>query len=179
MASRPRLDPSDAFEQLLAPESAPPLTRDEASAFEALTSRMDVTEHSILVKTIHNREWPVIAQRFEDGPFFTPTSLPPRGGRGMQLFGPNCNAPCGVCLDGARLGLLDDASVDGGPRYHAWPPGIFAKTEFNMDHRTGRPRASNVTNESCAVEALWACNENRQFRHFGRIRPNPAPPAEP
>ena len=31
-------------------------------------------------------------------------------------------------------------------------PGIFAKTEFNMDPRTGKPKASNVTKVGLALQ---------------------------
>ena len=92
---------------------------------------------------MQNQEWPKLLELFvatseegEEG-FYTPLSLPPVDGRGVQLYGSVDSTSCGIMLNGREV--LDPANPEPPA---CWPPGIFAKSEFSMDKKSGRPRAN-------------------------------------
>lgn len=78
---------------------------------------------SALVKTVKNHDWLHLVHSFRGKPFRTPTSLPPRHGVGMSLFG---------SVDKGCVGVVWNKNMVDLSKAFIWPSGYFAKSEHNL-----------------------------------------------
>jgi len=78
---------------------------------------------SVLVKTVKNHDWLHFVHNLRGKPFRSPTSLPPRQGVGMSLFG---------AVDKGCLGVVWNRNMVDLSKAFIWPSGYFAKSEHNL-----------------------------------------------
>ena len=154
------LGPNDEFEDLLKSPSgdlagpAPVWTPAEAEVVELLRTQR------CCVKTIKNTEWTQFLQRFQTsvshrGPaahndipsdaehhfnsFVTSTSLLPPSGEKMRCYGSTSQYTIGVVF-ALPTSFGDETEDEAQERTEtwSWPAGYSAKTEFNIDSRSGK-----------------------------------------
>ena len=71
---------------------------EEHEILTALEDRFGAAQPTLLVKTVGNKEWDPLLQRFESGPFATPTSLLPRELERARVVAPGTCIVAGECV---------------------------------------------------------------------------------
>lgn len=136
------------------PASSPLSTPREAYPDEAIARLMLLFAMQLaVVKTVKNDDWLALANRLALGEAFrSSVSLPPPHGVGMSLFGRVSSGAAGLAWHRKALDL-DNAFM--------WPPGYYAKTEYNLiTDKKGKVVLVGGREEArVSLEALLEINE--------------------
>eukprot|EP00632_Arachnochrysis_sp_CCMP2950_P009106 CAMPEP_0185714334 /NCGR_PEP_ID=MMETSP1164-20130828/38551_1 /TAXON_ID=1104430 /ORGANISM="Chrysoreinhardia sp, Strain CCMP2950" /LENGTH=529 /DNA_ID=CAMNT_0028381913 /DNA_START=23 /DNA_END=1609 /DNA_ORIENTATION=+ len=151
-------------------DAAPPTGTTTPTTPQHPKSSLAARTRGALMKTVRNDHWPAFASLLKKTlkkharPFYTPTSLAPRGCVGMRLFGRVWAQSCGVVLSREALELPDDV--------WAWRSGFFAKTEFGVTSKTTEDKTlrPDLAAALASLEELEAMAARREYEHFGTLR---------
>jgi len=117
-----------------------------------------LVEQEALVKVVLNEEWVHFLRDLQMKRFRTSCTLLPPGGKHMRLFGRELSG-------GGCVGLIWDVrNLDLSDAY-MWPPGYFAKTEYNVgaDGSLLHGRGDNLV----TMEQLREINTTLTYHSFG------------